>query len=293
MSHPPTDPLYRFSALARRLDPAWPTNRAVMILMPVAGAVVAALAPYTLALAPDGRLWAGVLAAAVVLGTWALGRELAPDDQRAAFVCLALGLCGLLLVPGASVPLLFATLILVRMVNRTVGLPPTVLDGVAAVVLVGWAIASTRSYGVGLVGATALGMDAALPDGRRRQWGFAALCLVLVGLLAAQAWVGRELATEVPLARPSAPAVWAALVVTASYLFALRGTRRLRSVSDATGESLSTARVRWGMVIGLLAAAQGLAFGDPGARSTALLWACVTGVGLSKIAPPGAKPDGA
>jgi hypothetical protein len=285
--------LYRFTGLARRLDPAWPTNRAVLVLMPLAAVAAVVLAPLSPGLQQDGRLWAGALAAATVLGTWALGRELAPDDQRAAFVCMALGLAGLFLLPGTSVVLLFATLTLVRIVNRTVGLTPTVLDGVAAVVLVGWAIASTRSYGVGLAGAAALGRDATLPGGRKRQWGFAVLCLVLVGLLAAQAGMGRELATEIPLSAPSGPALWAALAVMGLYLLALAGTREVRSVADATGDPLSSVRVRWGMFVGLLAAAQGLAFGDAGVHGTALVWAGLAGVGLSKIAPRGGKPDGA
>lgn len=272
--------------MGRPLDPAWPTNRALLALMPVGALGAAVIAPALPGLADTSRLWAAVLGGAVVLGAWALGRETAPDDQRAAFLALAGGYVALLAVPGASLSLLFATLMVTRMVARTVGPPPRVLDAIAVLALIGWAIASTRSYGVGLVGAAAFALDGALPGGERRQWGFAALCLALVGFLApwagaGPAQVGQVTSTPVSLGLPGPVVLAATGLVTALFALAIGRTRTLRSVGDATGEPLLPVRVRWAMALALTMAIQTIALGDAGVRAGALVWAALGGVGLS------------
>jgi hypothetical protein len=198
-----TDPIHRFSSLGRPLDPAFATNRAVLVLMPVAAAVFAVAGPWTPGLAGTARVWAALLGAGTVLGTWALGRELTPDDQRAAFVGMGLGVVVLLTVPGASLVLLFATLVLVRLVNRSVGLPPRLLDAVAIVALIGWSMWTTQSAWVGVVAAAAFGIDAVLPGGLLRHWAFAALSLVLTAVPRDH---GRDLSP--PLQSPKHPRFW-------------------------------------------------------------------------------------
>ncbi|MDZ7780734.1 MAG: hypothetical protein U5R14_12495 [Gemmatimonadota bacterium] len=290
----PTDPIYRFTALGRRLDPDEPTNLAVLWSMPVGALIVAVLAPMLPGLTGTPRLLAAGEGAAVVLGTWALGRELAPDDPRAAFFALALGFAVLLAVPDGSIVLLFATLLLVRIVNRSVGLAPRTIDGILAMVLVGWAIFVTKSYGVGLVAAVAFGLDARLEGGRRRQWGFAGLCLLMVGILASTQLSRIPLhATEVELAVPARAVLVAVLVTVALFVRTIVRTGTLASVADATAEPLSPRRIRFGMGIALLMAAQSLTLGDTGARHGGFLWACLAGVAVSSIAPPGTGPDGA
>ncbi len=301
---PPSGTLRGLTSLGRPLDPSWPTNRAVLVLMP-AGAMIAAVSvTWVPGLAGISRLWAAALGAGAVLGGWALGRELAPDDQRAAFVALMLGFGTLLAVPGVSLVLLFATLMLTRMVNRTVGLPATTLDSVVVLLLSGWAVADTGSPAVGVVAALAFGLDAWLPDGRRRQWGFAALCLVMVAALAGgAAEQDRVVSSPIVVDVPGAWILVGALVVATLVLHGSLTVRALRSTCDATGDPLSVDRVRWGVVVALLIGVQGLFLGEGGARSTALVWASLTGAGLSGIvrpraspsgiAPPGTEPDGA
>lgn len=290
----PSDPLRRFSSLGRPLDPAWPTNRAVLVLIPIGALVAAVAAPAVSGLAGIGAIWAGVLGGATVLGTWALGRELAPDDQRAAFVALVLGYGALLFVPGTSLVLLFTTLLLTRMVARTVGLPPKVLDSLGVLLLAGVAVAQTRSLGVGWVTAAAFALDAQLTGGERKQWGFSALALVLGGVLAGGAGLQDRVVSEgVPPALPPIPLLVAAAVVTGLFFVAIARVGAVRARGDATDVPLEGSRVRGGMVIALLIGLQSLVFGPPGAASGALVWAGLTGVALSAIAPPGSRPDGA
>jgi len=146
---------------------------------------------------------------------------------------------------------------------------------------------------VGVVAALAFGLDAWLPDGRRAQWGFAALSLVMVAALAGGGAVQPRVISS-PLAFDVPPA-WVLIgagVVATSVLYRSLTTRALRSTCDATGEPLSVVRVRWGIVVALLVGAQGLFMGEGGAPAAALVWAALAGVGLSGMVPPGASPSG-
>jgi len=85
----PPSRISRVSALARPVDPSYPTNRALLL----------GLAPLLIAGCLYGMLrggdWAealrsaGWLVLAAFLG-WALARELAPDEDLAAFLAVAL-----------------------------------------------------------------------------------------------------------------------------------------------------------------------------------------------------------
>lgn len=295
---PISDPMYRFTSLGRRLDPAWPTNLAVLVLMPVVGLAAMALAPILPGLAGTGRLLAGASGAGVVLGVWALGRELAPDDQAAAFVGMALGVGALATLPGASLVLLFATLMVVRVVNRSVGLPARTLDGIAVLALAAWAMASTGALGVGLITAGAFALDATLAEPNRRQWGFAALALAMTGILATQTAAGAGPADVtgavdgqgalLPPLRATITAGVAALL----FLRVLARTRRLDSVADATGTPLDPARVRWAMAVGLLMGVQAMVTGTGGWSAASLVWAAVAGVAITGSARLGRIPAG-
>ncbi|MEX2467210.1 MAG: hypothetical protein WD995_09880, partial [Gemmatimonadota bacterium] len=282
------EPIHRFTSLGRPLDPSWPSNLAVLLLMPLAALAVGFFGSGTPGLGGTPRAWAAALGAGVVLGAWALGRELAPDDQRAAFVAMAFALAALLAVPGTSLLLLFTTLVMVRLVNRSVGLPARSLDGLALLLLTGWSMVATGSPGVGLVGTAAFVVDAALPGGLRRQWWFAAMSLALVGVL-----TGMGLASFEPSLVVTMPFLFAAIGVGAVFADVLIRTRGVRATGDATDAPLSVRRVQWGMAIALAMAAQGLALGGSRPGTTALLWTCIAGVAVSGVAPPGTKPDGA
>jgi hypothetical protein len=236
--------------------------------------------------------WAAAVGAGVVFGTWALARELAPDDQRAAFVAMAFGFATSLLVVGASLSLLFAALFLARIVNRTVGSPATVVDAIAVLALVGWAAVSTRSPDLWLAAALAFALDAHLSGGRLRPWAFAAACLVLmVGQLAYPLTIGTARAEIVAGAGSPGMAgiVWP-LPVAAVFIATILRTRSLDSVADATGAPLSVLRVRAGMIVVLLFTARSLLHGDEGVARSVLLWSVLGGVTLSDLLPGRRRP---
>ena len=113
--------IYKYSSIGRPLDPAHASNRAVLLLMPAAALLGAVLAWYR-----GGdllhALQQAILFALILFGSWALARELNPDDHPAAFISLACGTLVALTVSSPGILIVFVTLGLVRIVNRSTGL---------------------------------------------------------------------------------------------------------------------------------------------------------------------------
>ena len=124
----------------------------------------------------------------VVFGAWALGRELVRDHDWIAFVCMAaLAFVVFLVVDSPSLVLLFATLFLVWIVNRTVGLPARLTNSIAVLLFIAWAASSTQNTLVIVVGALAFLFEALLHEARRHQFVFATLCVAV-----SAAWILTE-----------------------------------------------------------------------------------------------------
>jgi hypothetical protein len=214
-----------------------------------------------------------VAGAVLVFGVWALARELAPDDDPAAFVSMAIGLTTLSLLVPLSFLVFFTTLFLLRTVNRTVGLPARITDSAAVTLLVITVIVLTRNPPYGLVAALAFGLDASLQNPLRRQWIFAVLCLAASGV--------SLVLLEIELSAPSfvnpGVAVLLALVALA-FLAMLLQTRVVTSSGDVTGVHLVVGRVRGGMLIAMLVAFQSLFMGETGLAHTSIVWAAMAGV---------------
>lgn len=272
----------RITALGRPLDPAWATNRAVLVLIPVGGLVAFGRAALLGGFASP--LVVGLVGCAVVLLTWALGRELAPDPQGAAFVSLALGFGVYLVDPTVSVLLAGTGLVLARVVNRTTGLPATPLDTLALLALAAWAVAEGNGPGPALAAALAFGLDAGLPSDRpgggARQ-GAAALVAGVGALWAALGPSAPLVAAPPPgWALPSLPGLVAVSVLVAAALRLVLATTRVTSRGDDTGEPLVAARVRGGIVVVTVLGLGACLQGDAGLRGSGLVWACLAGVAL-------------
>jgi len=261
------------SGLGRPLDPSRVTNRVVLALVPVAGLIGAMwgwLGP-----GAGGPIATGVTAAGAAFGGWALGREVDPDRQGAAFAGMALAFVAALVVPESSLLLLFTALMLVRVVNRTTGMVATVLDDAMVIGLVVWCLFATSNGLVGLVAAAAFALDAILHSsdferGPLHHWALAA-----AGLLVAL-WTG----PSTPWAWPGIPAGMTAGVIVGIFSAHAISIRGLTSRCDRTEARLSPTRVRAGMIIALAAAASTIPLGDPGIRAGAPLWATLAGVAI-------------
>ena len=269
--------IYRLTSIGRPLDRSYATNRAVSRLMPLAG--IAAGAAAALRGDSGAQIAVAVLAGVIVVfGAWALARELVPDDNPAAFLSMVLAFATLLLVDSPSLLLLVATLLLVRIVNRSVGLAARISDSILAVGLNISAIYSTHSPLLGVVGALAFAFDALLRDGQRHQWVFAALCLAGTGVFGLQHGIGVGDAAPLP-----GLVLGSVAAISVLYVVMITLTRRIDSSGDATGAPLSLSRVRGGMVIGLLAASQALILGPSGVNAASIVWATLAGVAVARV----------
>ena len=269
--------IYRMSSIARPLEPEYATNRAVLFLMPLAG-IIASVAAVLGGESVAGIASAGLVAAIAVFGTWALGRELSPDHNVAAFVAMALGFGVLFLTESVSLLTLFVALFLARIVNRTVGLPARVSDSIAVVLLVFWAVYDLSDPWLAVVAAIAFCFDAVLPETHRPQLVFAAICL-------AGFWFSKsqpELNTAV--VSSLVPRLQAAVsVVTIAFIITIARTQRIGSLADATAKALEPARVQAGMLLALLVALQSLMLGAEGVQSAALVWASLAGTSIGSL----------
>ena len=265
-------PIYNITAIGRPLDPQYASNKWVLLLMPLAGAISGG-AKYLQGGAIAEIAIAFLVGALVVFTSWALGRELAPDDNPTAFVSMGLAFVSLWMIESASLLLLAVALFLVRIVNRSTGLTPKLSDSIAVTALTLWAIYATHAAMLGAIGALAFFLDAFLRDGKTRQFAFAVLCLAGTGLFIYQNGYG-------PAGNEFYSSLTAKLVagVGVLYLGTIIFMRRLQSVGDIDCAPLSLARVRGGMLIGLLVAAQALYTGVDGINSAAYLWATLAGI---------------
>jgi hypothetical protein len=247
--------------------------------------MVIALAPVALAAALvalwQGAAWDGALSHAVAtalaaFGSWALGRELDPDDEPAAFFALVVAVLLMLLlgVEAGFKPLLvlFVTLGLVRQVNRCTGLEARLSDSVLLLALTLWVVYGTQNPLFALVAGLSFALDGSLERPLKRQWLFALLSFGAIIVYTVDHDLGLQV-YHVPRSLPQ----WLAAIAAVVFALNIFLTRSLSSVSDVGHRPLSLVRVRGGMVVALVAVIQGL----PEVREVALLAAVLTGICLA------------
>lgn len=172
--------------LGRPVDWNYPTNRAIAL---ISLAVLVTIAGWQM-VAGTGATEAALQGLSAALSTflaWALAREIAPDGERAAFAAAALGaVAGVarlgafgaeLIGPAPDVAALFWLLLLVRLINRTVGRAPAWLDSGAVLGLTLYGV-WIGHWPVGVVGALGFLVDAVAVRPLRRHLGFAAVAVV-------------------------------------------------------------------------------------------------------------------
>ena len=242
--------LYRYTSIGRPMDLSLASNRAVLTLTPLA-ALLGALAHWA-----DGAgaaLQAALWFALTAFGSWALARELDPDDNAAAFISLAVGLLVALALRTPGVLIVFVTLGLARIVNRTTGLAARRSDSIILVVLTILVIYATESPLFGLVAALAFFLDGSLKDPLRHQWLFGLVCVgaTVVYMVDHDVGPGR-------LAAPDSLLEWLGLIALVVFALNTLLTRKVHARADVNRRRLDVNRVRGGMAVGLAAGLQGI-----------------------------------
>ncbi len=171
------------SAMMRPVDWNYPTNR-LIILFTLGVLVLGTLYQFILGgLSFMSALGWGASAGLAVFICWALTRELDPDDEYAAFAAAALYLVGLVIWGAQSELLVMFWLIeAIRILNRSVGLPVKILDGVLLLGLTGWLLWQGY-FEVGLLTAVAFFVDDRLSGENRQGLVFGGVSFALTAIV--------------------------------------------------------------------------------------------------------------
>ena len=244
--------IYKYTSIGRPLEPAYPSNKVVLILLPL-GALLGAIAAWM-----DGQSGVQLLQQAlsfllIVFGAWALARELDPDDHAAAFISMAAAVFAALIVDSPGILIVFTTMGLVRIVNRSTGLVARIGDSVIIMLLSLLVIYSTKSPFFGVVAALAFILDGSLKEPLRHQWVFGLICLggTIVYMVDHDIGLGH-------LSPPDALFEWLALLFLLIFALNTLLLKKVHSKGDNNGKKLDLGRVRGGMAVGLFAALQGI-----------------------------------
>jgi hypothetical protein len=265
------------TAVARVVDPRYPTNLAITILAVLFAVAAAAwrwLGGSTLLV---GAQW-GMLAGLSTFLAWALARELDPDHDVSAFAAAALALLALpTLGLPQLLPLLWVLLVL-RIVNRTVGLPARPLDSLGTLSLGLW-LTWQEGWIYGLITAAALFLDGWLVPALRRHRvlaGIALVATVVVGLLR----------VDLPDGGWDSPLLaWLYALTASLFSISVVTLEPASALCDATGEPLHPKRVRAAQGLALVTAllSAGLA-GQKAMIALHPLWAAMLAVALHELA---------
>ena len=262
----------RLSSLTRAIDLDYPTNRAIVIISLL---FLLGTACYRLFLGNYiiSALYSGFDAGASAFFAWAFARELDPDNELSAFFAAFLGCAGFLLFPSAFLLSLVLELLLIRIINRSTGLPSQNFDSFAVLLLSGW-ISFQGNWIFSLFTALAFFLDSILPEPNRgnRIFGLAALIVSLLAFIKTA-----EKASILPDAD-----LWLFLFA-AALLFIPRilNSRKIKSRGDLTGIPLDPLRAQAAQLTALLSACLSAALsGWAGAESLMPLWGSILGTSL-------------
>lgn len=263
------------TSIGRPVDIKYATNRNMLILL-VPTAIAALVIGFFQERAILDVMVYSLTAILAGFGSWALGRELAPDDQAAAFAGMALAVIVILVTGPASATygllVIFTTLGLVRQVNRTTGLEARLTDSLLLTVLSIWVVYSTGNPLFGVVSAVSFAMDGFLAKPLRRQWLFALIMVVAVIIY----MVDHESSQKL-YSLPDTLVEWVAVLIAFVFALNLLLKKNVTSVADVGRKKLDLPRVRGGMLVALLV----LVAGFPAIYDIGLVTASAAGVCLA------------
>ncbi|WP_420431982.1 hypothetical protein [Hyphobacterium sp.] len=263
-----THPVHKFSSLARPVEPQYPTNLAVLILLPlIAISLFVWLVMNDSAMVEAGKTaLLGMLAAFLA---WALGREMDPDHNATGFI--ALGLTVLAVGLGYSLDLLSlaALLFAVRVINRTVGPPARLGDLVTLVLLCLGAAIVDNAWWMPLLGALALAIDEYFERSSLPQR-LAIPALFAIGLITLFLGGYADFAALETLVRG-----WVVAVVVITVLVAINipNTDEIHSKMDALDTPCDRRRVQIGMAMILMAGVASVLGGQASLTGALAIWA--------------------
>lgn len=260
--------LTQVSHLGRAVDPRYASNRLIMVLATLAGVLVG-LGEQANGLTLREAAPRAFSAAFAVFLAWAVARELDPDVNFSATVAAVLAFAAYVGLGSASLWPVLALMMLARICNGVVGLPPLAVDYGYTLAVVALALGSGMGM-VAWIGVAVLFYQAQQGFHRWAALGAAGVALAL-GVYALTQTVEREWALGVLLG---------AGVIGALAVPALRhASAALTSMDDLNRAPLKIEAVRMGQgVIWAGAVLLAVWMGSRGVVALTPLWAALAGV---------------
>lgn len=234
--------IYKYSSIGRPLDFTYQSNKnaaLVAVLFFIFGIVWKLIAGVDF----GSALLFGLGAAATAFLAWAIGREIDPDYNSTAFIGAIFSFAGLLYF---GIPLLLGLLwlmFLMRIFNRTTGLPAKINDSIILLLLTGWMVYSSQNVIYAFAAALVYFLDSRFRPKHTFHLYFSILILIggVVVYILGVANLG-ELDIRVPEQVPA---------VTIAFFFLLHvfTTREVASTCDVNNAPLSPSRIRWTQII--------------------------------------------
>jgi hypothetical protein len=172
-----------YSSLVRVVDPRYPTNFAILVLSSLAGGAQFLFKIYQ-GTELLNRITAAIPLAVTVFLTWALGREIDPEHELAAFAGLALVIPGYWLLAAPDLMAVLTILLLLRLLNRITGVIPKFLDSLTISGLGIWLV-FRGDWIFGFLTAAAFFLDSRLSDPKKQNLFFSGIMTIftIVSLL--------------------------------------------------------------------------------------------------------------
>ncbi len=268
--------MHPLTTIARPIDPSYPTNRAIIILMLLISTGAAAYSSLYLGVALFDALLQGFVAGIAIFFAWAISRELDPDSEYAAFLPALICIPLLIIVPEPGLLTSLFLLLLLRIVNRTTGQLAGILDSAALLLLTGWLVLG-GFWVAGPAAVAAFILDGHLKDPNPRQLWFATL--LIIGMFAYLSLFGSTLTA---LSLPAAS--WLLipmLIAPLLFISVIIRKGRILSGGDQSGEPLDRGRVQAARLLVFSVVMVAIAIlGESAASLLMPVWAALVGLGV-------------
>ncbi|MBK5107105.1 MAG: hypothetical protein JJE12_03200 [Anaerolineales bacterium] len=262
-----------YTSFARVIDPRYPTNLAILVIATICGGclfIFNFIAGYDI----FGAVAAAFSFAVSVFITWAIGREIDPEHELAAFAGLVLVIPGFLFLGTPDLVMALTMLLLLRMLNRSTGLHPKPLDSLSIIAL-GSLLIMRGVWIFGFLCAAGLLIDSMLSELMRRNLMFSGVMTAITIL-------------SLFIIKPALPQITIIpgeliLVIGSTILFIplVKHSKNVDVICDYQPEKLNPVRLQTSQVFAISTAGiVWLAEGSMGIMNLFPLWSGIIGVSL-------------
>jgi hypothetical protein len=277
--------IHSISSIARPLEPQYPTNLAVLILLPLVALGVGGVAFFYHHLPFGDAAMAGLAGMVTAFLAWALGREVDPDRNEAAFVAMAVAVFAVALGWSPALWVLALALMATRVVVRTVGPAARLTDLAFVTLLAGLAVFADGYWAMGFVAAFAMAIDTRFDRSRTLNLVFAAIAFA-ISIYAVIQHDGAWGALTIGAMQGIYPVLSImALAITVLSAVLILTCPPVITVCDTSSELLERRRVRAGGVIVVLFATASMFNGQAGLLGALPVWAVLVGLIEARIMP--------